>query len=132
MNERLIVPEKLGQTERFGDCIPVNKVDARTVVKTGDCVRLAEAEAVKLIDTVTSHARIVMEFIGSVNGDTCEDLLFTDEIGAYGPYEDETAFNQGIVTAVKGTLTVYFMCGPGPWPSPYIWPGWAGSGPWAI
>jgi hypothetical protein len=40
-------------------------------------------------------------FIGSIDGTACEDQLFTDELGAYGPYEDESKFNRGIVTALK-------------------------------
>jgi aminoglycoside phosphotransferase (APT) family kinase protein len=144
---------------RFGDFVPVYKVDATTVVKTGDSVRLAEAEAMRLvrekttipvpeiynsyIDPATKHACIVMEFIqgeclsavwdqyddqqkehivkhlhdifaqlrnikgtfiGSVDESACEDPLFEEDIGAYGPYNDEASFNQGIVTALKNTL----------------------------
>lgn len=40
-------------------------------------------------------------FIGSVDDTACEDQLFTDERDAYGPYEDERAFNQGIATALQ-------------------------------
>lgn len=40
-------------------------------------------------------------FIGSVDGTSCEDQVFSDELGAYGPYEDETAFNNGLVTAME-------------------------------
>jgi hypothetical protein len=160
MNERIITLEELAQAERFEEYVPVYKVDAKTVVKTGDSVRLAEANAMKLvrkrttipvpeiynayIDSVTGHARIVMEFIegdrldhvwdrfddkqkehvieqlrsyfsqlrrieesfiGSVDEMACEDQLFTDEIGAYGPYKDEAGFNQGIVTALKNIST---------------------------
>ncbi|KAF1996124.1 phosphotransferase enzyme family protein-like protein [Amniculicola lignicola CBS 123094] len=160
MEERIITAEQLAQAQRFGDFVPVYKVDASTIVKTGDSVRLAEAEAMKLvhqkttipvpkvynayIDTATGHARIVMEFvqgdvladvwdkfngdqkqevlaqlrgflsqlremkgslIGSVDGTACEDQLFSDEPGAYGPYQDEAAFNEGIVAALKNTQT---------------------------
>ncbi|KAF2276158.1 alpha/beta-hydrolase [Westerdykella ornata] len=160
MDGRVITPDELAQAQRFGDLVPVYKVDERTVVKTGDCVRLAEAEALKLVrekttipvpevynaytDSDTGHVRIVMEFIegdrlddvwdkldndqkkevieqlrdfisqlreikgsfiGSVDSTACEDQLFTDEIGGYGPYKDEESFNVGIATAVKRTLT---------------------------
>lgn len=156
MEGRIISSEELLRAERFADFTPVFKVDAHTVVKTGDCVRLAEAAAMKLVRDLTTipvpqvfnaykdddsgHIRIVMEFIegdvlddvwdefshdqkmdviqqlrgffsqlrhikssfiGSVDGTACEDQLFTDEIGAYGPYEDEHAFNQGIATALQ-------------------------------
>lgn len=40
-------------------------------------------------------------FIGSVDGTACEDQLFTDDPGAYGPYENEAMFDEGIVTALK-------------------------------
>lgn len=49
MNERTITAEELAQAETFGDCVPVYKVDAKTVVKTGSPVRLAEAETMKLV-----------------------------------------------------------------------------------
>jgi tRNA A-37 threonylcarbamoyl transferase component Bud32 len=156
MEGRRISSEELRKAERFVKFAPVFKVDAHTVVKSGDCVRLAEAAAMKLVrdqttipvpkvfnaykDDVSGHVRIVMEFvegnvlddvwdkfsddqkkdvirqlrgylsqlrnikgsfIGSVDGTACEDQLFTDEIGAYGPYEDEDAFNQGIATALQ-------------------------------
>jgi len=160
MDGRVITPDELAQAERFGDFIPVYKVDGSTVVKTGDSVRLAEAEAMRLVrqkttipvpkiynaytDSDSGHVRIVMEFIegdclaevwgklgdaqkeevieqlrgflaqlreikgsfiGSVDGTACEDQLFTDEIGTYGPYKDEACFNEGIITALKNATT---------------------------
>jgi hypothetical protein len=49
MNARVITPEELARAEKFEDFMPVYKVDANTVVKTGDCVRLAEAAALNLV-----------------------------------------------------------------------------------
>lgn len=79
MDGRGITPEELAKAERFGDFIPVYKVDGSTVVKTGDSVRFAEAEAMRLVrekttipvpkiynaytDSDSGHVRIVMEFI---------------------------------------------------------------------
>jgi aminoglycoside phosphotransferase (APT) family kinase protein len=79
MNERRITAEELAQAETFGDCVPVYKVDAKTVVKTGSPVRLAEEETIRLVrdqttipvpevynaytDTLTGETCIVMEFI---------------------------------------------------------------------
>lgn len=161
MDGRVITPEELAQATRIGNSMsPVFRIDAKTVVKTGDCVRLAEAEAMKLvrekttipvpkvynayINNATGHPLIVMDFIegdclvdiwdgmddeqkqhvteqlrdhlsqlrkiegsfiGSVDGTACEDPLFTDDLGAYGPYENEAMFNQGIVKALKDTLS---------------------------
>lgn len=160
MAARVITAEELARATRFGEFVPVYKVDAQTVVKTGESVRLTEAATMKLVgskttipvpeiynaytDPSTGHVRIVMEFvegdclvdvwhkydaeqkrevleqlrdyfsqlhdikglfIGSVDGTPCEDPLFDDDIGAYGPYKDEAAFNLGIVTALKNTLT---------------------------
>jgi hypothetical protein len=42
--------------------------------------------------------------IGSVDRTYCEDRLFTDELGAYGPYENETEFNAGLIKALKNSL----------------------------
>jgi aminoglycoside phosphotransferase (APT) family kinase protein len=158
MHPRVITQDELANATRFGEFMPVYKVDAHTVVKTGDCVRLAEAAAMKLvrektsipvpevhnayIDSASGHVRIVMEFIegdsledmwdqynanekdqiiqqlhdmfaqlrnvkgtfiGSVDKSACEDPIFDEDLGAYGPYEDEASFNQGIITALKNT-----------------------------
>jgi len=160
MHGRVITQDELSRASKFGDFVPVYKIDANTVVKTGDSVRLAEAAAMELVrskttipvpkiwnaytDPITGHARIVMEFvegdclvdvwdkydadekqqilqqlrdifsqlrklkgsfIGAVDGTACEDQLFEEDVGAYGPYQDEHAFNEGIVTALKSTLT---------------------------
>jgi serine/threonine protein kinase len=160
MEARTIAAEELVNAERFTDGTPVYRVDAHTVVKTGDCVRLVEAAAMKLVrektaipvpevynaytDPNSGHAMIVMEFIegdrladvwskfstdqkqqiieqlcdfspqlhnlkesfiGSVDGTACEDPLFDEIIGGYGPYHDEAAFNDGIMKSLKDTST---------------------------
>jgi hypothetical protein len=87
MNASVITPEELASAEKFEDFMPVYKVDANTVVKTGDCVRLAEAAALNLVrakttisvpevynaytDPATGHVRIVMRFI---EGDRVADV----------------------------------------------------------
>ena len=160
MNARVITSEELASAGNFRDFMPAYKVDANTVVKTGDSVRLAEVAAMNLVrektsipvpevynaytDPATGHVRIVMEFIegdcladvwdtfsteqkqqvteqlrdflsqlhdiresfvGSVDGTACADPLFDEDIGAYGPYKDEASFNEGIITALKNTMT---------------------------
>lgn len=40
-------------------------------------------------------------FVGSVDGTACEDQFFTDELGAYGPYENETEFDAGLIKALR-------------------------------
>lgn len=90
MHARVITLEELAQATQFGDMVPVYKVDAKTVVKTGDCVRVAEAEALKLIhekttipvpkvystytDKATGHVCIVMKYI---EGDCLADVWNT-------------------------------------------------------
>ncbi|KAF2678982.1 kinase-like protein [Lentithecium fluviatile CBS 122367] len=139
MEGRIISSEELLRAERFADFTPVFKVDAHTVVKTGDSVRLAEAAAMRLVRDLTTipvpqvfnaykdddsgHIRIVMEFIeGDVLNDVWDEFSLDQKmdiiqqlrrffsqlrhikgafIGAYGPYEDEHAFNQGIATALQ-------------------------------
>jgi aminoglycoside phosphotransferase (APT) family kinase protein len=136
------------------------KDNSKTVIKTGDMIRLAEAAAMELvrsrttipvpevynayIDPATGHPAIVIEFIegqrlekvwdtfsieetqevleqfrdifsqlrnikgsfiGSVDGTACEDQVFCEELGAYGPYDDEDAFNQGIVKGIRKALS---------------------------
>ncbi|KAJ4988693.1 phosphotransferase [Stagonosporopsis vannaccii] len=79
MDGRVITPEEFAQATKFDRFVPVYKIDAHTVVKTGDCVRLAEAEAMKLvrekttipvpkvhnayINDATGYPLIVMDFI---------------------------------------------------------------------
>jgi len=42
MEARVISAEELAKAHRLVNFAPVFKVDATTVVKTGDCVRIAE------------------------------------------------------------------------------------------
>lgn len=156
MHGRIVSEAELANAERFGRFCPVFKVDASTIVKTGDCIRLTEAATMRFVrentaipvpevynaykDDKTGHVRIVMEFvegdcleyvwdklnpsqklsiieqlrniflelrklkgtlIGGIDGTACEDHLFTDNLGGYGPYDSENHFNDGIVTALK-------------------------------
>jgi hypothetical protein len=36
-------------------------------------------------------------FIGSVDETECDDQVFPDEVGGWGPYKDESEFNQGLI-----------------------------------
>lgn len=156
LKPRIISLEEMAAASRFKENVPVFRADEKTVVKKGDCVRLAEAAAMEFVSKHTSipvpkvynsyvdqcsgHTFIVMEFvegecledvwddmdeqekevvigqlkdiitqlrsikgtfIGSVDHTACEDQLFCDDLGSYGPYEDEAAFNNGIVRALK-------------------------------
>jgi tRNA A-37 threonylcarbamoyl transferase component Bud32 len=42
-------------------------------------------------------------FIGSIDNTYCEDQLFTDDLGSYGPYEDENSFHEGIIKALRSS-----------------------------
>ena len=163
---RRITQEELNTAQRFGDLCPVYKVDDSTIVKFGDCVRFAEAEAMRLVrqalpispvprgclthiemnqrrlichhmefiegDTLEnvwdsfspsqkgeiieqlqgyfSHLRDIKgDFIGSVDRTACEDPLFDNELGAYGPFRDENEFNGGIVNALKRAESSSFV-----------------------
>lgn len=164
---RRITSEELSRATRFTKFAPVYKLNATTVVKTGDYVRLAEAETMRFIsanttipvpkvhnayvDDVTGHAVIIMDFvegegldgawehmapeerdtviqqlrdyvaqlrrfkgdfIGSVDGSSCNDQYFYEGGPAaatttattnsrYGPYDTEEDFNLGMVRAMK-------------------------------
>src|SRR3569833_495851 len=54
--------------------------------------------------------KIKSVFIGSVDGTACEGLLFEDRPGAYGPYQTEAAFNEGLIEALHDSDS-------GPWAS---------------
>jgi len=49
MEEGVIPSGELAKAERFGKFCPVFKIHATAVVKTGDCVRLAEAETMRCV-----------------------------------------------------------------------------------
>ncbi|KAG4431277.1 hypothetical protein IFR05_013243 [Cadophora sp. M221] len=140
MEKRAITAADLAKAERFGEFCPVFKIDATTIIKTGDCVRLAEAKTMEFVrehttipvpevyniykDQETGHVRIVMEFI---EGNRLEDMWDKFDVsqkkigpslgasmgqhartnfsltnwGGYGPYDNESEFNKGIVTALK-------------------------------
>jgi hypothetical protein len=55
----------------------------------------------QLRDFFSQLRKIKAPFIRSVDRTACEDQLFTDGLGVYGPYANESEFNQGIVTALK-------------------------------
>ena len=55
----------------------------------------------QLGDFVAQMRRLKGSLIASVDGSACEDQIFEDEPGGYGPYETEDAFNKGIVKAIK-------------------------------
>ncbi|RLL93933.1 hypothetical protein CFD26_102916 [Aspergillus turcosus] len=40
------------------------------------------------------------DFIGSIDKSSCEDPIFTSELGSFGPYADEDEFNEGIIRAM--------------------------------
>lgn len=43
---------------------------------------------------------IKSDFIGSVDGTYCEDQIFSDDRGAYGPFKNENEFRQGCTNAM--------------------------------
>ena len=70
----------------------------------GDCLsdmweKLNTSQKEQIIEQlrgfVTELRGIKGSFIGSVDGTACEDQLFTDEIGAYGPYKRQCAHTYG-------------------------------------
>ena len=161
---RPITKDLLSQAERLskGIACKVYRVDAKTVVKTGDDIRMAEAATMRFVrentmlpvpevldayvDAESSHVCIVMEyidgrpldeewdsydelqkrsvesqlqeylkemrqisgiFVGSVDGSSCHDQLFDDVPTLSGPFESETAFHEGLISAMreKGSST---------------------------
>ncbi|CAF9924280.1 MAG: hypothetical protein ALECFALPRED_002721 [Alectoria fallacina] len=155
---RSITKELLSQAERLSKGIgcKVYRVDAKTVVKTGDDIRMAEPATTRFarektrlpvpevldayVDAESSHVCIVMEyidgrpldeewdsydraqkrsvesqlqdylkemrqtsgiFVGSVDGIRCHDQLFDDVPTLSGPFESETAFHEGLISAMK-------------------------------
>ena len=53
-------------------------------------------------------------YIGSVDGNFCEDQYFDDEPGQYGPYKDESEFVEGLVKAWSNgredDALIYSLC----------------------
>jgi aminoglycoside phosphotransferase (APT) family kinase protein len=87
MQGRVVSDDELASAERFGKFCPVFKVDATTIVKTGDSVRLTEATTMQFVrehtaipvpeiynayrDEKTGHVRIITEY---VEGDCLEHV----------------------------------------------------------
>ncbi len=90
---RIVSQEELKKAKRFGQLVPVYKIDPKTIVKSGQSVRMSEAETMKFVrdrtsipvpqvynaytDEQSGHVRIVMEFIEGDNLDTVWDT-YTD------------------------------------------------------
>ncbi|RYP79237.1 hypothetical protein DL769_003060 [Monosporascus sp. CRB-8-3] len=90
---RLVSQEELEKAKRFGPFVPVYHIDPKTIVKSGESVRMSEAETMKFVrdrtsipvpqvynaytDEESGHVRIVMEFIEGNNLDEVWDT-YTD------------------------------------------------------
>ncbi|KAF2842100.1 hypothetical protein M501DRAFT_998342 [Patellaria atrata CBS 101060] len=113
MDERVITQKELTKTRRFGRFTPAYKLDAKTVVKTDDVVRFAEAEAMKLVrektsipvpevynvytDPDTGHPGIVMEF---VEGDCLAD--------AWKDFDDNQ--KAAVIEQFRDFFYLYWIC----------------------
>lgn len=151
-----ITTDVLSQFQKLSEAPGLFKVDAGTVLKTGDATRMAEAAALRYIrknttipvpevydaymradkpdcgailmefiegDTLTDAwadmdraqkdsiiaqlkgyvdqlRAIKGDFIGSVDGTHCEDQIFSDDSGAYGPFKTDDEFREGCIAAM--------------------------------
>lgn len=68
---------------------------------------LAPEERSSIVDQLRGYMdqlrSIRGSFIGSIDNTYCEDQLFTDDLGAYGPYKDEQSFREGIIKALRSS-----------------------------
>lgn len=151
-----ITSDKLSQLQRLSEAPGLFKLDASTVLKTGQATRMAEAAAMRYIRENTSIpvpkvydaymrtdrpdcGAILMEFvegdtlhdawadlscaqkdsiimqlkgyydqlcaikgdfIGSLDGTYCEDQIFSNNRGAFGPFKTENEFREGCIAAM--------------------------------
>ncbi|KJK75056.1 hypothetical protein H634G_09691 [Metarhizium anisopliae BRIP 53293] len=137
---RKITKDDLAAAARVGPFCAVHfLIDGKTVVKTGENTRLAEANTMRFIrentnipipevydaytHDETGHQlrgyfnelrRFKSPTISCTDGSPCDDQYFDDDIGGYGPYSTEESFNQGLVRAwTKGReddTFIRFLC----------------------
>jgi hypothetical protein len=62
-----------------------------------------------LKDYFSQIRRLKGDFIGSVDRTACEAPIFDDELGGYGPFQDENEINDGIVKALKRSESGTFI-----------------------
>ncbi len=67
--------------------------------------KLKPQERCSIVEQLRGHMEqlrsIKGSFIRSIDGSYCEDQVFTDDLGAYGPYEDQKSFHEGIIKALR-------------------------------
>lgn len=116
--------EDLDNATQFTQFAPVYKVDSHTVVKSGDIVRMAEAETMKFVrasttipvpevhnsyvDDETGHVVIVMDFVEGENLDKAWDKLGSEDRESVinqlrGYMEQLRQFKGSFIGSVDGT-----------------------------
>jgi aminoglycoside phosphotransferase (APT) family kinase protein len=108
------VPEVLAayQDESTGHvCIVMEFIEGDTLENVWDSFSPSQkGEIIEQLQSYFSQLRgIKGDFIGSVDRTACEDPLFDNELGAYGPFRDENEFNGGIVKALKRAESSSFV-----------------------
>jgi len=108
------VPEVLAayQDESTGHvCIVMEFIEGDTLENVWDSFSPSQkGEIIEQLQSYFSQLRgIKGDFIGSVDRTACEDPLFENELGAYGPFRDENEFNGGIVKALKRAESSSFV-----------------------
>lgn len=101
------VPEVIDafvQPETKHVCILMDYIDGRPLNEVWDTCSEEQKEHIvsQLKGFLEELRQIKGTFIGSVDGTGCADQFFDGEDKAsYGPYDSETAFNDGLVRALK-------------------------------
>ena len=122
---RRVSPEDLAKAVRLKRFSPVYKIDPKTIVKTGDIVRMAEAETMKFVrantlipvpeiynayqDESTGYVVILMEFVEGESLDTAWEKYTSAEkdsvvLELRGYMDQLRQFKGSFIGSIDGTL----------------------------
>lgn len=84
-------------------CIVMEYIDGKRLDEVWDSYDEAQKEGIisQLRGYFNELRSIQGTFVGSVDGTHCEDQFFSDDRTAYGPFDSEAAFNDGLIRAVR-------------------------------
>jgi hypothetical protein len=121
---RTVSKEELDNAQRFGEFVPVYKIDSKTIVKSSEITRLAEAETMRFVRNNTSipvpevynaykdeesgHTRIIMEFVEGIELEEAWDTYSAAEKESViaqlrGYMEELRQFKGAFIGAIDGS-----------------------------
>jgi aminoglycoside phosphotransferase (APT) family kinase protein len=82
-------------------CIVMEYVDGQSLDHAWPSLTQKDSIVSQLRGYIDKLRSLTSTQVSSVDGSWCNDAFFTDDMGAYGPFENEHAFRDGLAAALK-------------------------------